>query len=203
MLTKSTENNYPPYFCQNEKWTAFWKLANGQNHQIISWQNLQIYEYPWEVFGRRIGTFWYIPKAKMDQKTWLEFIDFINSINNSKKNKPEKKFEKTQNPKLNELKLESENEKNNSKNSEKLVQKSLQNRKRNHQIDFVKIDFDPSSIKEITTENVEKFENRPDLLDFDLDLVAGVGTDAISTGWVGRRKLRKVREASRIQVHVH
>ena len=235
--------NYPPYFCQNEKWTNFWQKAAGQNHKIFTFQNLQIYEYPWEIFGRRIGTFWYIPKAKISLETWQEFLQFLN-VNSQKSKKRNKKYpnfidifwknwsrlkskflgknlgdlnsklvqnqtendflqskEKIQ-PKwqekhysnskfaINETPEIEKTQNEFSKTENKLLPKFSDfqsqnlvkiegissanysannlNNFSNYRIDFVKIDLDPTS--EICLENTQKFQNRPDLLTFDLDL---------------------------------
>ncbi len=77
--------NYPIYFCQNLEWTAFWAGASGANHQIITWQNIEIYEYPWQISRFVIGKFWYIPKARFQsQNQWLEFIHFLQKTKNGK-----------------------------------------------------------------------------------------------------------------------
>jgi FemAB family len=77
--------NYPIYFCQNPEWTAFWAGASGANHQIITWQNIQIYEYPWQISRFQIGKFWYIPKARFQsQEQWVGFIRFLQKTKNGK-----------------------------------------------------------------------------------------------------------------------
>lgn len=144
-------NKYPAYFCQNSQWTKFWVVASGAPHRVWQWQNLYIYEYPWQIGPLQIGTFWYLPKARFESwQSWQNWIKFVKLVQSGSCYQsfltPHPHFDNSQHLSKNKL-------------------SKLQ------PIDFIKIDFDPVSLNWLAPEvDLSHFApTRPDLLAFDVD----------------------------------
>lgn len=143
---------YPINFCQTKEWANFWLKASGVPHQILTFENIQIYIYPWQ-FGQFFG---YIPKMRLkNTQQWKALLDFIANLKQN--------LEKIENAKI---------ESGKTGNLEKAGKKpkSLGEIKN---LVFVKIDFDLVSLSIICPELSQEREiwqsKNPDLYNFPID----------------------------------